>query len=92
MARIYWDVLDCGGRTECCCRCPYLDIDNRREYPQQCRHPHLDRTIKGLKWNEQKRRSIECCETPEWCPLPKLIFPEGAKELISVSPIFRYDK
>ncbi len=90
MARIYWDILDCGGKTECCCHCPHFNIDNRRKYPQQCYHPDLKAHIKGLTWRNQSKRSIDSCQTPEWCPLPKLEFPEYATRIINVSPVFEY--
>ncbi len=86
MARLYWDVLDCGGEKECCCHCPALNIDRRRKYQQVCFNTSLP------SWRQRglKNRAIEGCETPDWCPLPKLIFPDGAKKIVSVSGIFEY--
>ena len=86
MARIYWDVLDCGGLTECCCRCPDFNIDRRRKHAQIC----LNIDLPSWRRNGLKNRVIECCETPAWCPLPKLEFPENATEIISVNPIFKF--
>ena len=90
MARIYWKILNCGTETlrECCCRCPDLNIDRRRKYQQVCLNFDLP------KWRRVglKNREINNCETPDWCPLPKIIFPTNAKELISVEPVFKYNK
>lgn len=92
MTRIYYDFLSGNGDEDCCCRCPHFHRDFRRKIQQECWNPNLKKTIKGIRWNERKRREIIGCQTPEWCPLPKLKFPPDALEVIGVEPIFRYKK
>lgn len=80
MARIYWQILDCGGKTECCCRCPSLHINEDNPSDQACCNLAL------IGRRSAKRRKIENCVTPDWCPLPQK---DATKEIIGVTPIYK---